>query len=234
MLKPMGLPAGRHLQRGMSIVELMVGVAIGLLIVAAATLMMSGQLSENRRLLVEAQLQQDLRAAADIMTREIRRTGAMIELQSLQTVWFDGATLVQHNDIAAQLAVGADQVDFAYMVDGPASMQGPFGYRLNGTVIQSRMGGSGWQDLTDANVVEVLSLTTMPRTSTPVRLPCTNLCPDGTSNCWPTVAVREVQVDITARARRDITVQRSLSTRARLRNDRLTFSNEGSDQMCPP
>jgi uncharacterized protein YneF (UPF0154 family) len=90
----------------MSIVELMVGVAIGLLIVAAATLMMSGQLSENRRLLVEAQLQQDLRAAADIMTREIRRTGAMIEPHSLQTVWFDGATLVQHNDIAASLAVG--------------------------------------------------------------------------------------------------------------------------------
>ena len=234
MLKPMGLPAGRHLQRGMSIVELMVGVAIGLLIVAAATLMMSGQLSENRRLLVEAQLQQDLRAAADIMTREIRRTGAMIELQSLQTVWFDGATLVQHNDIAAQLAVGADQVDFAYMVDGPASMQGPFGYRLNGTVIQSRMGGSGWQDLTDANVVEVLSLTTTPRTSTPVRLPCTNECPGGGSSCWPTVAVREVQLDITARAKRDTTVQRSLSTRARLRNDRLTFANAGSDQMCPP
>jgi type IV pilus assembly protein PilW len=218
----------------MSIVELMVGVAIGLLIVAAATLMMSGQLSENRRLLVEAQLQQDLRAAADIMTREIRRTGAMIEPQSLQTVWFDGATLVQHNDIAASLAVGADHVDFAYMVDGPVSMQGPFGYRLNGTVIQSRMGGSGWQDLTDANVVEVLSLTTTPRASTAVRLPCTKLCPDVTSDCWPTVAVREVQVDITARAKRDTTVQRSLSTRARLRNDRLTFSNAGSDQMCPP
>jgi type IV pilus assembly protein PilW len=218
----------------MSIVELMVGVAIGLLIVAAATLMMSGQLSENRRLLVEAQLQQDLRAAADIMTREIRRTGAMIEPQSLQTVWFDGATLVQHNDIAASLAVGADHVDFAYMVDGPVSMQGPFGYRLNGTVIQSRMGGSGWQDLTDANVVEVLSLTTTPRASTAVWLPCTKLCPDGTSDCWPTVAVREVQVDITARAKRDTTVQRSLSTRARLRNDRLTFSNAGSDQMCPP
>jgi prepilin-type N-terminal cleavage/methylation domain-containing protein len=234
VLKPMGLPAGRHLQRGMSIVELMVGVAIGLLIVAAATLMMSGQLSENRRLLVEAQLQQDLRAAADIMTREIRRTGAMIEPQSLQTVWFDGATLVQHNDIAASLAVGADHVDFAYMVDGPASMQGPFGYRLNGTVIQSRMGGAGWQDLTDANVVEVLSLTTTPRTSTAVRLPCANECPGGGSNCWPTVAVREIQVDITARAKRDTTVQRSLSTRARLRNDRLTFSNAGLDQMCPP
>jgi type IV pilus assembly protein PilW len=218
----------------MSIVELMVGVAIGLLIVAAATLMMSGQLSENRRLLVETQLQQDLRAAADIMTREIRRTGAMIEAQSLQTVWFDGATMVQHNDIATSLVVGASQVDFEYMVDGPASMQGPFGYRLAGGVIQSRLGGAGWQDLTDVNVVEVLSLTTTPRTSTAVRLPCTNLCADGTSDCWPTVAVREVQVDITARAKRDPTVQRSLSTRARLRNDILTFANAGLDQMCPP
>ena len=63
-------------QRGLSIVELMVGIAIGLIIVAAASLLMSGQLNENRRLLAETQLQQDLRAASDIITRELRRIGA--------------------------------------------------------------------------------------------------------------------------------------------------------------
>jgi type IV pilus assembly protein PilW len=69
----------RRGQHGLSIVELMVGVTIGLLVVAAATVMISGQLVENRRLLVEAQLQQDLRAASDIITRDIRRAGGLGE-----------------------------------------------------------------------------------------------------------------------------------------------------------
>ena len=45
------LHAGRRAQLGMTIVELMVGVAIGLIIVAAASLLMTNQVVENRRLL---------------------------------------------------------------------------------------------------------------------------------------------------------------------------------------
>ena len=73
MLAP--YPRSRRGQRGLSLVEMMVGVAIGLLIVAAAALMVSSQLVENRRLMLETQVQQDLRAAMDILTRELRRAG---------------------------------------------------------------------------------------------------------------------------------------------------------------
>lgn len=62
-------------QAGLSLVELMVGITIGLIVVAAASLMMTNQVSENSRLLVETQLQQDLRAAAELMLRDIRRAG---------------------------------------------------------------------------------------------------------------------------------------------------------------
>ena len=57
-------------QRGMSLVELMVGITVGLFIVAAATTLMANQLSDNRKLLVETQIQQDLRASMDIITRQ--------------------------------------------------------------------------------------------------------------------------------------------------------------------
>ena len=62
--------------RGLSLIELMVGIAVGLFIVAAATVLVSGQLGENRRLMLDTQLQQDLRATADIITRELRRANA--------------------------------------------------------------------------------------------------------------------------------------------------------------
>ncbi len=71
-----GAPS-RALSRGLSLVELMVGITVGLFVVAAASVTMTGQLSENRQLMLDTQLQQDLRAAADIVTRELRRIGTM-------------------------------------------------------------------------------------------------------------------------------------------------------------
>jgi len=70
-------PIRRHrsAQQGLSLVELMVGITIGLFVVAAASLVVSNQLFDNRRLLLETQLQQDLRATMDIITRQLRRAG---------------------------------------------------------------------------------------------------------------------------------------------------------------
>ena len=97
----------RSLQAGLSIVELMVGVAIGLVIVAAAALLMTGQLVENRRLLVETQLQQDLRGAADIITRELRRAGTGQDTEALDTIWYAGTPEVRYNSKAAALSVSS-------------------------------------------------------------------------------------------------------------------------------
>ncbi len=63
------------LARGLSIVELMVGITISLFILAGATLVLTTQLDSNRRLLLEAQVQQDLRTAADMISRDVRRAG---------------------------------------------------------------------------------------------------------------------------------------------------------------
>lgn len=58
-------------QRGLSLVELMVGITVGLFVVAAAATLVANQLSDNRRLLLETQVQQDLRATMDIITRAV-------------------------------------------------------------------------------------------------------------------------------------------------------------------
>src|SRR6185369_348939 len=66
----------RH-QQGLSIVELMVGLAIGLVVVAAALLALTNHLRENRSLLLEARLMQDLQTTTDLIARDLRRAGPL-------------------------------------------------------------------------------------------------------------------------------------------------------------
>lgn len=222
----------RRRQTGLSIVELMVGVAIGLVIVAAATLLMTSQLVENRRLLVETQLQQDLRGAADIITRELRRAGTGTEDEALNMIWYPGTPEVRYNLKAAALSVGPGLVTFDYTAD---AAPGPYGFRLSSGIIETRLGLSGWQDLTDPNVMRVLSFTPTlsVASATPIQLPCPNLCADGTSDCWPKFQVREVSVVITAEAKSDPAVKRSISSGVRLRNDFVRFADPATNRMCP-
>lgn len=84
-MNPRAAPAPRARQRGLSLVELMVGIAVGLFVVAGAIGVVTTQLGDNRRLLLETQVQQDLRATADIITRELRRAGA--DSNAMNQVW---------------------------------------------------------------------------------------------------------------------------------------------------
>jgi type II secretory pathway pseudopilin PulG len=184
MLMKHAAPARRR-QAGLSIVELMVGITIGLIVVAAATVLVSTQLAENRRLLLETQLQQDLRATADIITRELRRAGAMRDdpdplsggILSVQTLWKEGTLAApsqsKPNCLAHQLRLpSSGGVLFDYQATDRGYLPGPYGYRLDSTsqVIYTRLpapgGGacnfspsgvptSGWQPLTDPKVMRV-------------------------------------------------------------------------------
>ena len=69
-------PVSRRGQRGLSLVELLVGLALGLLVVAGGAALLARQhLREHRALLLEARLMQDLRTAADLVARDLRRAG---------------------------------------------------------------------------------------------------------------------------------------------------------------
>jgi len=187
--------SGRRRQRGLSIVELMVGVAIGLFVVAAATMLVSMQLSDSRRLMLETQVQQDLRATADIITRELRRAGHWGKARD--GVWYAGnAAEVRDNRYSAITTVvdsaestfadGEDSplVLFAYSRNGNEADENgtldsaeELGFRLDGGVIQSRLGEAGWQALTDGNTLTVTEFT-MTMNRQPLPLECPKTCPD--------------------------------------------------------
>ncbi|MCK7493802.1 MAG: prepilin-type N-terminal cleavage/methylation domain-containing protein [Comamonadaceae bacterium] len=243
------LSAGlRKSQRGLSIVELMVGIAIGLLIVAASAMLVSGQLGDNRRLLLETQVQQDLRAASDIIVRELRRSGARVDAET-GAVWTTEhvATCNRY----ATVTTGPDYVHFRYYRD--ANNNGPIGFKLEnhvlraavhvsagvaGTCEQSSEQPANWQDLTDGRTLKVTRFVVTP-TVTSQQIPCAKLCPTPISppgdprSCWPRLEVRQYQIEIDGEAASDSAVKRSISAVVRLRNDHLRHHDPVAVAMCP-
>lgn len=219
-------------QRGLSLVELMVGIALGMFIVAGATLMVSFQLSNNRQLLLETQIQQDLRASADIIARELRRAGSLKLDEAYRAIAAPGVG-PQENALAnvTPIAGSSDEVRFAYFRGSgdPADYR----FRLNAGALETFQGGA-WQQLTDRNTMNVTAFIVTAEHEPSLRLACHRLCSDGTSNCWPTLQVRRFTIDIQAQAVHDAQVQRRLRSTVRLRNDDLIFNNpDPTGPVCP-
>jgi Tfp pilus assembly protein PilW len=236
----------RKAQKGLSLVELMVGIAVGMIVTAAATVLVSGQLTESRRLVAEAQVQQDLRATADIITRELRRTGAIgSDTFLLSQLWAPGsvsdpeptpfATLTPAAPDPADSPVSDDQTGFDY-APSATSTQGPFGFRLDAStgVIQTLLVAGGWQDLTDPNTLTVSNFTVTRLHDTVHRVPCVKACtgPDPTA-CWPTMSIRAFEVSITAASRAVPGVTRTHRSQVRVRNDLFSFHDAPGRKVCP-
>lgn len=224
---------GRGLARGLSLVELMVGIVVGLFVVAAASLLMTNQINENRQLLLETQLQQDLRAAADIITRELRRIGTM--QTPTATVAFPDTDATSNPFSAVTLTSSGPEADIEFSYHRRGAEVGPWRFVLQNGIIRTRMGGGfALQDLTDGNLMRVTRFAVIPTVSNPIRIPCPKLCPSGGVDCWPELRVREYEVIIEAEARNDNRVRRSLRSVVRPRNDWVNFGVTGPPlRACP-
>lgn len=231
--------APRRAQRGLSLVELMVGIAIGLVVVAGAALVASSQISDTRRLLLETQLQQDLRAAADIITRELRRAGSNAYDNLARDAVWSPTTLSSaanpYTAIAPSTLPSTPDTSVGYAYYRTSGAVGGFGFRLNAGVIEFNLDGSptsGWQALTDARVLRVTTFTVTQNNGPAVPLACPNECPTGGTACFPAWQTREFVVDIAGEAVADPAVQRSIRAAAKLRNDLLVPGTSGP--LCPP
>jgi prepilin-type N-terminal cleavage/methylation domain-containing protein len=229
MSQPCPAPFARS-QRGLTLVEMMVGLAVGLFVLAGATLVVSSQLNDNRRLLLETQVQQDLRASADIITRELRRAGAHGNpVQLLQT---PGGAAPVVNGYASVVVDDGEEISFNYRRN---QQEGPYGFRVSSGVIQTFI-GDGWQALTDDATMNVTGFTITALPEIVDQIPCAKACsadPLDTA-CWPTLAVRTYQVDIAAEARSDPQVRRSVRSFVRLRNDIVRFNDPLNPGLACP
>lgn len=224
-------PAPRSRQHGLSLASLLVGMALGLVVVAGAASMASTQMVDNRRLLLETQVHQDLRAAADIVTRELRRAGHAAHPEHL--VWSAAAPDHQPrpNGLAGlRLGQGADVVTYGYdrsLAPVPAS----FGYQFSAHTLKQRIGATV-QDLTDPRVLKVTAFNVALQAAGSEQLACPRLCSDGSQDCWPTLSLTDAVITLSGEATSDATVNHTVTTRVRLRNDALAFHVSAS-QVCP-
>lgn len=222
-------PASRQrIASGLSMVELMVGIAVGLMVVAGASMVAVNQLAENRRLLLETQVQQDLRAAADMVARDIRRAGYWGKAETGAWQGTDpNVALNPYIDLSpAEPGAPVEQVDFNYSRDpveednAVDADREQFGFKRDGGAIKMLIGGA-WQALTDTNVLEVTRFDISVARETVVQA-CFKECPGGGTACWPTLDIRRITVEIAGRAVNDHAVQRSVRDTVRLRNDTPT------------
>ena len=230
----------RRLSLGMSIVELLIGVAIGLFILAGASAMFVSNVTNSRRLLIEARINQDLRATMDLVTRDLRRGGYWGN--SLAGTLATGSTSVtQANPYSVVTSTGTTQIDYAYTLDTTENNAldagtEQFGFRLNTTVnaIQMNIGGT-WQTLTNTDILSIpnTGFTITPtETTIDIRDACAKICtdtvlspsvPTSTQNC-PRVQVRTYNIVLAGTSKTDSSVSRTLRSQVRVRNDALAGS----------
>ena len=217
----------RRCVHGVLLVELMIGIAIGLLIAAAAVTFVAGHLHDNRRLLLESRLMQDLRTAADIVARDLRRAGYWAA--SFDGVALAGGAATAHNPYAALApsAAASDSVSFGYSRDvsenGVVDSNEQFGFRLRNGALEIQLGAGNWQALTDSGTLVVTAFRVTP-TVQPVDLGdvCAASCPPGSATCPPRLDVRSLAVEISGRALADAAIVRTVRGSVRLRADALT------------
>ena len=214
----------RRRSRGLSIVELLVGTAVGLVVVAAATTVVTRHARENRTLAIEARLVQDLRTAADIIARDLRRAGYWGASASGVRGEDGSAVLANPYDLVAPDNAASDAVRLSFSRDagenGLVDGNERFGFRLRNGAIELQLGDGNWQALTDAATLSVVAFEVAPRTEeASLERFCAEPCAIGSTTCPPRLQIRSFAVAIEARAVADPSVRRSVLAGARLRND---------------
>lgn len=220
-------PAGGRRQRGLSMVEVLVGIAIGLVLITGVLSLFVTNLTNSRRMLVEARVNQDLRVAADLIARDLRRAAYWQNAITGTTVTGGAITPTRNPYQAIATDVAASQIEYTFSRDvtenNAIDNAERFGFRLNGGALQMKVANT-WQTVTDPNVMTVTGVLLEPFTAVvDARTSCAATCVGSTC---PTVTLRHYRLTLTAQAVSDARVVRQLITRVKARNDSI-------DGTCP-
>jgi prepilin-type N-terminal cleavage/methylation domain-containing protein len=140
--------------RGFTLVELMLGMAIGLAVVVLALGLLGVQLQDTRRQLTDVRLTHDLQTIAELISRDLARAGHGMPV---------GAAATDSPDPVIALPPDGSSVSFDYAATGgPEATTSRFGYRLRRGVIEMAFGDGSWQALSDASSMRVTRLEFVP------------------------------------------------------------------------
>lgn len=237
-----GMAKLRRKVQGVSLVELLVGLAIGLFLLAGALSLFSQQSKTAMSVTLEAQLNRNLRQAADFLEQDLRRAGAWENAVA-------GAPSATRAPIAnphSTLTATASSIEYSYGQDNArqqpsglnlANTDEQFGVRLNNGTLEAAVGQGRWQPLTDTRAVEITRFVVMPRvTSASASDACRKTCCEAVllptcpqvnapQGC-PKVQRVAYDIEIGGRSRRDPRLARVLNSQVQVRNELIVG-------MCP-
>ena len=226
-MSPMATHRARR-QAGVSLVELLIGLTIGLFIAGASLATLLIHLRESRTLIAQSRLMQDLRATTDLMARDLRRVGywGAADHGVWQREAIAGAPGPVVNPYTA-MTTSVSTVAFRYSRDALENDlvddNEQFGYRLRNGVLELQLGTSPWQAMTDSTTTRVTRFDITPTEELrSLAGSCTAPCPTADLSCPPQLHVRSLVLALTAQGLGESTAVRSVRTRVRLRIDTIT------------
>jgi prepilin peptidase dependent protein B len=209
-------------QRGFTLVELMIALAVGLIVLAAIAALTVATVSANKSVLKSTRLDQELRAVMQVLTRDLRRVGYDGNLNDGNAVPITITPETYAGNANACVLYAYDRND-----DGALTTSSPderFGFRFDPTLkaVEARSSNAacdastGWENITQEAAIEITSLQFVPnyRTVTIVINPVTG--------ATRTAQVREIDIVLQGRLKDDPSVVRQIQETIRVRNDELT------------
>jgi prepilin peptidase dependent protein B len=171
-LKTLSLKHGRRvvtMARGLTLVELLVATTVGLFVVSGISQVMLHALATQKQAASTLQVTQQLRAAADVMQRDMRRAGHW--QAASQGVALAPRANVYQSVTPTPTDGRSTHVGYAYSrdedgeddrINAGGGRNERFGFDVVDGVLRSRVGGA-FQALTDPGTVVVSALHATPR-----------------------------------------------------------------------
>lgn len=185
-------------QYGMTLIELMISIIIGIIVTLGALSLFLAHLKTNSTQLKAIRLNQELRSALTIMSKDIRRSGH----------FRDAASNIGAANPFNQLSITNSNrtINFSYDAEDDGTTE-TYGYQLNTTsgtlqtCASTTTACTDWQDLTDGTLTNISALTF---TQTTTSVGGTNLV--------------KVSISLTGNLRTDTAFTRTLQETITLRN----------------
>lgn len=202
-------------QKGFTLVELMIALALGLVVMGGALSMVTSILATNISMLKITRLDQELKAVMMMITRDLRRAGSHGRIAE--------DILAGHiifPDPFSEIHVSADShcILFSYdkESDGALDTNDRYGFRLDteDKAIEIRKAGAncvegGWENVTDENAIEITALE------------IEDLSPPSISSAGYQISLRQFHITLTGRLKENTTVRRTLRKTIKVRNNQV-------------
>lgn len=227
---------------GLTLVELLVGIVVGLVVLSAAGGAMMSYMrsySDSQRIL---SLNQNMRAVMDVMARDIRRAGYV-------TDQIDNLSALRKNPffeemcdlrICDTIENPGSCISFSYDINGDSTVTGSdnkkqnekneiFGFRLNNKVLEIKKSGKSscenadfqYEGLSDFDIsIDKLIFTINGMDGLNIN-DSTESCTNNpeTKDC---LYVRSVRIELTASTNSEPKIQQTLVQTVKIRNDKFT------------